>query len=356
MSTLLKQIGLRLLFIPLTLFIITATLYGIIMLAPAEERAALYLPPNLPRIMTAERLQVVLDGIIEEKGLNDPYPEQYINWVSDLLQGNWGYSPTFNDDVLALLKRRMPVTAELTFYSVLLLVPLALFSGVVAGWRAYTPADRGFRLVAFVSTSIPPFILGLFLLSIFYVGLGWFPPGRTGIYTLTLSTSTFRTITGFLTIDGLLNGRPDVTIDAFRHLVLPVFTLSLLYWATISRVTRVSMIEERSQDYLVAAKAKGLKDRTLEWRHAFRNATVPAFSAMILSAAGLVTGVYVIESVFNFKGLSELVTRGFFVAPDAPVIMGFAVFSVLLVLPIMLFFDLLRALIDPRLRDEGLEF
>lgn len=356
MATLLKQIGLRLLFIPLTLFIVTATLYGIIMLAPAEERAMLYLPPRLPRTMTAERMQVVLDVIIEEKGLNDPYPQQYVAWVGSLLRGDWGYSPTFSEDVLVLLKRRLPITAELTFYSVLLLVPIALFSGVVAGWRAYTPTDRAFRALAFVATSIPPFILGLFLLAIFYVGLGWFPPERTSLYSLTFSTSTYREITGFLTIDGLLNGRLDVTRDALEHLVLPVFTLSLAYWATISRVTRVAVIEEKNQEYLVAAKAKGLHDRTLEWRHAFRNATVPAFTAMVLSAAGLVTGVYVVESVFNFKGLSELVTKGFFDAPDAPLIMGFAVFSVLLVLPIMLFFDLLRTLMDPRLRDEGLEF
>lgn len=355
MSTFLKQIGLRLLFIPLTLLIVTAALYAIVMLAPAEERAELYLPPRLPSNMSMERYEAVINDIIRDNGLNDPYPLQYARWAGNLLRGDWGWSPTFNEDVLVLLKRRLPVTAELTFYSVLLLVPLALISGVLAGWRAYSPFDRGFRLAAFTATSIPPFILGLFLLAIFYVGLGWFPPGRTGIYTLSLSNSDFRTITGFLTFDGLLNGRLDVTIDAFRHLVLPVFTLSLLYWATISRVTRVSMIEEKNQEYLVAAKAKGLRDRTLEWRHAFRNATVPAFTAMILSAAGLVTGVYVIESVFNFKGLSELVTKGFFVAPDAPLIMGFAVFSVLLVLPIMLVFDLLRALIDPRLRDEGLE-
>ncbi|MEZ4518973.1 MAG: ABC transporter permease [Chloroflexota bacterium] len=355
MSNLVKQIGLRLLFVPLTLIIVTAGLYGIVMMAPAEERAELYLPPRLPRTMTAERFEAVINDIIEENGLNDPYLVQYAHWIGNLLHGDWGWSPTFNEDVFTLLKKRLPVTAELTFYSVLLLVPIALASGVVAGWRAYTPVDRGFRALAFVSTSIPPFILGLFLLAIFYVGLGMFPPGRTGIYSLNMSTSDFRTITGFLTIDGLLNGRPDVTIDAFKHLVLPVFTLSLLYWATISRVTRVSMIEEKSQEYLVAAKAKGLPDRTLEWRHAFRNATVPAFTAMILSAAGLVTGVYVIESVFDFKGLSELVTKGFFAAPDAPLVLGFAVFSVLLVLPIMLVFDLLRTLIDPRLREEGLE-
>lgn len=350
----LKQIVLRLLMIPLTLLIITAALYGIIMLAPAEERAALYLPPRLPPL-TEQEMQNVLDRLIAEHHLNDPYPVQYARWLGDLLRGDWGWSPTFKEDVLVLLKRRLPVTAELTFYSVLTLIPVALAIGVMAGWRARGRFDRSFRLAAFAATSVPPFILGLFLLSIFYVGLNWFPPGRTGIYSLTLSNSDFRTITGFLTFDGLLNGRPDVTIDALHRLVLPVFTLSLLYWATISRVTRVAMIEEKNKEYMDAARAKGLRERQLEWRHAFRNAALPAFSAMVLSAAGLVTGVYVIEVVFNFKGLSELITKGFFVAPDAPLVMGFAIFSVLLVLPIMLVFDLLRTVIDPRLRDEGVD-
>lgn len=350
----LKQIAFRLLSIPVTLLIITATLYGIIMLAPAEERAQLYLPTRIPPL-TAEEFQQVMDRLIAEHGLNDPYPVQYARWLGDLLRGDWGWSPTFKEDVLTLLKRRLPVTAELTFYSVALLIPIALASGVMAGWRAYRPFDRGFRLASFVATSIPPFILGLFLLSIFYVGLNWFPAGRTGIYSLTLSTSDFKTITGFLTFDGILNGRPDVVIDAARRLVLPIFTLSLLYWATISRVTRVAMIEEKNKEYMEAAKAKGLRDRQLEWRHAFRNAALPAFTAMVLSAAGLVTGVYVVESVFNFKGLSELITKGFFIAPDAPLVMGFAIFSVLLVLPIMLVFDLLRTWIDPRLREEGVD-
>ncbi len=350
----LKQIAIRLLSIPLTLLIITAALYGIIMLAPAEERAALYLPPRMPPL-TDEEFQKVLNRLVEEHNLNDPYPLQYARWLGDLLRGDWGWSPTFSEDVLVLLKRRLPVTAELTFYSVVVLFPIALVTGVLAGWRARRPFDRAFRLLAFVATSIPPFILGLFLLAIFYVGLNWFPPGRTGIYTLTLTTSDFKNITGFLTFDGVLNGRPDVVVDSLRRLVLPVFTLGLLYWATISRVTRVAMIEQKSQDYLMAAKARGLRDRQLEWRHAFRNAAIPAFTTMILSAAGLVTGVYVVEVVFNFKGLSELVTKGFFITPDAPLVMGFAIFSVLLVLPIMLVFDLLRVYVDPRLREEAVD-
>lgn len=354
MPLFLKHILLRLLAIPATLLIVTAALYGIIMLAPAEQRAELYLPPRMPS-MTAEQFQNVMDGLIAEHGLDDPYLVQYGRWLSNLWRGEWGWSPTFNEDTLVLLRRRLPVTAELTFYSVLLLVPLALLAGVPAGWRAHGRFDRAYRLLAFTGTSIPPFILGLFLLSIFYAGLGWFAPGRTDLYELSLSTSDFRTITGFLTFDGLLNGRPDVTANALRHLVLPVITLSLLHWATISRVMRVAMVEERDREYITAARARGLRERQLEWRHAFRNATLPALTAIVLSAAGLVTGVYIIEVVFNFKGLAELVTKGFFVTPDASLVMGFAVFSVLLVLPIMLVFDVLRTLIDPRLRENDME-
>ncbi len=354
MSPLLKQLTLRLLALPLTLLIITAALYGIIMLAPPEERAQLYIPSRTPPL-TEQEFQNLMNRLITEHGLDDPYPVQYARWLGDLLRGDWGWSPTFKGEVLPLLKRRLPVTAELTFYAIAFMVPIALISGVTSGWRANSRFDRGYRLAAFVATSVPSFILGLFLLSIFYVGLGWFPAGRTGIYELSLSTSDFRTITGFLTFDGLLNGRLDVVGDALRRLVLPVFTLSLLYWATISRVTRVAMIEEQTKEYLLTARAKGLKERQLEWRHAFRNAVGPALTAMILSAAGLVTGVYIVESVFDFKGLSELVTKGFFVAPDAPLVMGFAVFSVLLVLPIILLFDLLRAALDPRLREDDLE-
>jgi peptide/nickel transport system permease protein len=347
----LRAIALRLLAIPVTLFVITAALYGIIMLAPAEERASLYFPPRIPNAMSAEELENRTNAIIREHGLNDPYPVQYARWAVRLLRGDWGYSPTFRDDVLALVKRRLPVTAELTFYALLVLVPLALISGVLAGWRAGGRFDRSFRLTAFAAAAIPSFILGLFLLSVFYAGLGWFPPGRTSIYELSLSKSTFKTITGFLTIDGLLNGRPDVTLDAFRHLVLPVFALSLLHWATISRVTRVAMIEERNREYLTAARAKGLREGTLEWRHAFRNALLPALTVGVLSAATLVTGVYIIEIIFDFNGLSSLITQGFLSVPDAALVMGFAIASVLLVLPIMLVFDLARTFIDPRLRE-----
>lgn len=342
----------RLLAIPVTLFFITAVLYGIIMLAPAEERAMLYWPPRTRSNMSAELEQTKLNQIIEENGLNKSYPQQYFHWVSGLVRGDWGFSPVLNDDVLDVLLNRTPVTAELTLYSVLFLIPLGLISGVVSGWRQGSRVDSQFRLAAFAATSIPPFILGLFLLSIFYVGLNWFPPGRTGILELALkSRNTIKPFTGLLTIDGVLNGRFDVTFDAFRHLVLPVFTLSLAHWATLGRVTRAAMINEKGKEYVTAAHARGLRRRTVVWRHAFRNALLPALTSTILSAASLVTSVFVIEKVFNLKGLSEMITWGMNGTPDAPLALGFAVYSVLIVMPLMLLLDFAKALIDPRVRE-----
>lgn len=343
----------RLAAIPLTLLFITAALYGAFMLSSPEERAQLYLPPNLPRVVTEERLQTVIDGIIAQHGLNDPYPQQYARWLGRLLRGEWGWSPVLQGDVLELLLNRAPVTIELALFSILLLIPMGLIAGVLAGWWEGSRLDNVMRLSAFIATSIPPFILGLFLLSIFYVGLRWFPPGRTGIVELSLQkVGSFRHYTGFLVLDGILNRRPDVVADAGRHLVLPVFTLSLVHWATLTRITRAAIIDVKDQEYIMSARARGLLRRSVVWRHAFRNALGPSLTSSALSAASLVTGVFVIEVIFGLKGLSDLIIRGVGSAPDAPLALGFAVFSVLLVLPIMFILDIIRAWVDPRLREE----
>ncbi len=341
-----------LLAVPVTLFIITAVLYGIVMLASVEERAMLYWPPRERNDLPEQLRRARMEQIINDHGLRDPYPVQYARWVGNLLRGDWGWSPVLNGDVLEALWRRTPVTAELTFYSLLLLLPWGLVSGVITGWQRGGWRDGAFRAAAFVATSIPPFILGLFLISLFHVGLHWFPVGRTGITELSIHTvTTFKPYTGLLTLDGLLNNRPDVTIDALRHLILPVVTLSLAHWATLGRVTRATMIEVADQEYIMSARAKGLRPRLIVWRHAFRNAMLPALTSTALSAASLVTGVFVIEVIFDFKGLSQLITAGMRGTPDAPLVLGFAVYSVLLVLPIMMVLDLLKAFIDPRVRE-----
>jgi peptide/nickel transport system permease protein len=343
----------RLLTVVITLFIISAVLYGIVLMAPVESRAQLYMGPNVRSGINEDIYQRHIQYLIEEYGMNDPYPVQYFRWLSQLLQGNWGWSPVLRADVLDVLLKRTPATLELTLYSLLLFIPLGLVSGAFAGWNRNRVSDHSFRIFAFAGTSIPPFILGLVLMSIFYVGLHWFLPGYLSTdQSMAVQGSDFKTITGLLTIDGLLNGRPDVSADAARHLVMPVITLSVFHWATLGRVTRASIIEEANKGYVTAARARGLPPRRILWRHAVPNVLVPSLTTSALGAAALITGVYVIEAVFGWPGVSRLITNSM-LYPDVVMAAGFAVYSVLGVLAIMILLDIVQVIADPRLRKWG---
>lgn len=352
MTPFIKFLVRRLITVPVTLFVITALLYGITMLVPAEIRAELYMPKgqsNNPNLKT----EVLLGQIIEDKGLNDPYPIQYFRWITQILKGNWGWSPGMRGDVLEALLVRTPPTVELTLFSILILIPLGISSGVIACLKQNQPFDLGFRLLAFSATSIPPFVLGLLLLSVFYVIFHWFPPGRISIITsMDINSPNFQTYTGFLTLDGILNGRLDITIEALRHLILPATTLSLYHWATLGRVTRAQMIDELTKDYVTTARGKGIPYSIVVWVHILRNVLVPALNSTALSAASLIMGVFVVEVIFGFHGVSEMITGAMQFIPDTPVAMGFAIYSVLLVLPLMFILDILTGIADPRIREE----
>jgi peptide/nickel transport system permease protein len=350
-SPLVKFILRRLLLIPVSILIITIALHAIILLEPVESRALLYFPETRRMDVPPETIQAILEKNIRERGLDDPLPVQYFRWLSNLLQGDWGWSPTFGE-VLPALLARLPATIELMLYSVLLLIPLGLISGMIAGARHGRLPDSIIRLATFISTSIPPFILALLLLAVFYVSVRWFPPERLGGSDRSfVYSSAFKSFTGLLTVDGLLNGRPDISLEALRHLVLPVFTLTLYHWAILTRITRASTIEELGKPYIVAARARGLTRRRTLWRHALRNAITPSLTSSALSAASLVTGVFVVEIIFNFHGLSELITFSMRQIPDAPTILGFTVTTILMVLCLMLLMDILQVITNPRIRE-----
>lgn len=341
----------RLIAIPVSFVIITALLYGVLSLAPPEARARLYLPRRTRSGVLPHQEANMIRNIIERHGLNDPFPVQYSRWLVRLVRGDWGWSPTFRSDVLPALVDRTPATAELTLFSLALVIPLGLIGGTLAGWRRGRWFDRTFRAGAYLGSSIPPFILGMVLLSLFYVGVRWFPPDRLDpALSFEVYSPDFNTVTGLLLIDGLLNGRPDITLNALQHLILPGITLSLVYIATLGRITRASLIEEVDRDYIVAGRARGLTQRSLVWRHAFPNAAPPSLTAIGLSAAALVTGVYIVEAVFNWPGVSKLAVRTMAYVPDVPMAMGFAVYSVIVVLMVMLLLDVIQALINPRIR------
>lgn len=351
MLSFLNHVIKRILSLFVTLVITTALLYATVMLTPVETRVELFMPKNVSPRMTEEMMEKMRQRLIEQNHLDDPYPVQYYYWISNLLQGNWGYSRVLQEDVLSAIINRTPATAELTLYSILLFIPLGLISGVIAGSKRGRLPDHTFRLTAFIATSLPPFILALLLMAIFYVDLQWFAPARTSTSLgFFVSSAEFVQHTGFLTIDGLLNHRPDVTVDALRHLAMPVFTLAIVHWATLGRVTRVTMIDELQRDYVTAARARGLSEGRVIWGHTLRNAITPALTSSLLSAASLMTGVYIVEILYNFHGISDIAVSSMAFIPDAPAALGFAIYNVIVVWILMAVLDLIQVLQDPRIR------
>jgi peptide/nickel transport system permease protein len=343
----------RLFYALVSLVVITMVLYAGVMLSPPEARARLYLPPGKGGERATEQK---INVIIRDYHLNDPYLVQYGYWVKSLLTSTWGYSPTLRDEVLPQLLRRTPDTLELAVYSLLLLIPMGLASGLVSGWKPGGVFDGVFRILAFLATSMPPFILSMILLSIFYLQLDWFAPGQLDVTTeIELTRSGFVEYTGALTIDCLLNGRFDILLTALRHLALPIFTLSIYHWATLGRITRSTVKTERGKEYIIAARARGVVEKDLIWRHALRAIFAPSLTIMAFSAANILTGVFVVEIIFGLTGISKIIVIAMNSYPDAPAALGFAVYSVIMVLGLMLVLDILQAAADPRVREEVLK-
>lgn len=352
MPPLVSFVSRRLAFIVVTLFLSTIILYGVICTIPPKTRAMLYFPKNPGKKFNVNSTDIILNDIIARNGLNDPFPLQYVRWMGNLVRGDWGWSPTAGEEVLPALLRLTPATAELTLYSVLVFIPLGIISGVLTSVHANRPPDHLFRMTAFIATSLPPFVLGIVLMAIFYVSLHWFPPGRLDdTLRLFVMTDGFTKYTGLITIDALLNGRLDIFMNALRHLALPVITLSAFHWATLARITRVVINEEKQKEYIVAARARGISDHRIVWHHALRNALVPAINSSLLSAASLITGVIIVESIFSFPGVSRFMQNSLIITPDVPAALGFSIYTIVVVLLYMMALDFLQALADPRHRE-----
>lgn len=336
-----------------SLIAITMLLYAGVMLTPPEARARLYLPQVSGE---GPASQALIQSVIKKHHLDQPYLVQYSYWVRSLLTGSWGYSPTLREYVLPALLRRTPVTLELALYSLLLLIPLGLISGFIAGWRPNQRFDNLFRSLAYFGTSMPPFIFSIILMAIFYVQLGWFAPEQMDVTTeLEMMRSGFVNYTGALTLDSLLNHRFDIFLLAMRHLAMPIMTLSMFYWATLGRVTRATVIGQRNQEYIIAARARGISERRLMWRHALRAILAPTLTTMAISASSIVTSSFVVEIIFVLPGVSQVIVKAMRGLPDAPASLGFAVYSVIMVISLMFVLDVLQAFLDPRVRDEVLK-
>jgi peptide/nickel transport system permease protein len=235
--------------------------------------------------------------------------------------------------------------------SMLLIIPLSLVSGMQAANKKDKMSDFIIRTVAMITSHIPLFVMAYFLLAIFYVSLRW--TTLTGLDISWLETSEgFRSYTGMSFLDGLLNGRLDVALMAIRRLSLPVITIAATQWAFLSRITRNSSIEELQKDYVLAAKARGASQSQIFRHHILKNTLSVFLSNTALSAASIVTGVFIVERIFVMPGVSEILFRTGSFVPDAVAVIGFTFYCVLMVLFIMLILDVLNAAVNPLISQE----
>jgi peptide/nickel transport system permease protein len=262
--------------------------------------------------------------IRQKLGLEEPIIKQFFIWLGNLLRGDLGESFFFRKTIVELISERIEPTLSLAFLTIVLAVVIAIPLGVLAAYKQGTWIDRivmGFSVIGF---SVPVFVIGYLLVYIFAIKLGWFP------------------VQGYQRLAGGIG-------PWFRSLVLPALTLSVIYIALIARMTRTSVLEVLSEDYIRTARAKGQTEMKVLFQHALKNAAVPIATVVGIGIALLIGGVVVTESVFSIPGLGRL-TVDAVLARDFPVIQAIILaFSFVYVL-INLIVDLSYTIFDPRIR------
>lgn len=335
-----------LLMIP-TLIGVTILIFAVTQLFTPEQRATLY--------VTNEKQMNNIPLLIKQYQLNESIFVQYSNYVQQLLQGNLGFSQTSRAPVLQTILRKIPATFEAVMMSIPIIIFLGIYLGVVSAVHRDKPIDHITRTGAIIGWSLPSFWLGIILIAVFFSGLGWFLPERASSWAqnyIDLSHN-WTAYTGLYTVDGLLNGKPDITLDVIRHMVMPTIVLVTIQIALIIRVMRSSMLEALGKGYITAAKAKGLTNTEVINKHARRNALIPTITVAGLLTAGMLTGVVITETVFNIEGLGRWAVRaagGGGIVPDIPAVLGFALLSGIVYVVANLIVDILYAVVDPRIR------
>ncbi len=288
----------------------------------------------------------VVERVREEMGFNLPLWRQFVLYLQQALTGDFGTSVLTTNPVLEDIVRVFPATLELATVGTLIGAGLGVPLGVIAAVRRGSIADQIVRIVGLIGYSVPIFWLGLLSLLLLYAKLKWVAyPGRLDI----AYEYTFTPITGLYLIDAAWTRQWDVLWDAFRHIILPGALLGYFSLAYISRMTRSFMLNELGQEYIVAARAKGLSERRIVWFHALRNAAVPLVTVIALSYAGLLEGSVLTETVFSWPGIGLYITNSLQNA-DMNAVLGGTIVIGSVFITINMLSDLLYRLLDPRTR------
>jgi peptide/nickel transport system permease protein len=304
----------------LTLWGLSLVIFLLLALAPGNPLGEMATNPAIS--------EAVRENLRRSLGLDQPLSVRYGKWLLAVLRGDFGYSFTSRSPVLELLLQRLPTTLWLLGSAYGLSVLMAVPLGILAGWRPGSIGDRLINAVGLWGFSLPTFFTGLVLILIFSVQLGWFP----FIYDSTLTINDWSSLG-----------------QQIRQLVLPVTVLVLYQWAVLMRFTRSAVGEEKPQDYIRTAYAKGLHPLRIVLVHLLRNALLPLVTLVSLDVPSLFTGALVTEQIFRVPGIGALMVESIY-RNDTPVVMAVTCIYASLILVFATLADLLYAWLDPRIR------
>lgn len=316
-----KYICRRILLIIPMLLIVTIVIFTLVQLAPGDALSG-EVDPTIPP-EDIERQRVLM-------GLDDPFYVQYASWLGNVLQGNFGVSQTKHVAVTQLIKERIGNTLFLSFVSLFITLLLAIPIAFLAAKKPYSLIDYASTTSALIGLAIPNFYAGLLAIYVFAFHLGWLPSQGTGTH-------------------GLSAEGWEVIVDKTKHVILPALTLGLASTAVYMRYLRSEILEVIGKDFIRTARAKGLSEQQVLYKHTFRNALIPLITLLGFEFGTLVSGAVIIETVFSWPGIGRLFLESI-QSRDYPVIMAINILSAVFLFIGNLVADILYAMVDPRIR------
>ncbi len=284
-----------------------------------------WLPGDVARIVLGREAGTEqLEAFRQEFGLNDPLPVQYIHWLTDFLRGDWGRSLSTRSEIYPLVMSRLRNSLMLASLTMLVGMPISVLLGVVAGLREDEPADALISVASLAVVGLPEFVTGIVLIDLFSRRLGWFP-----------ANSSIRPGTSF--------------VEALPSLVLPAMTATLVLVAYVARLTRAGVVEELRKPYVRTATLKGISHPAVVFKHVLRNALLPTITVIAISFGWLISGLIVVENVFNYPGVGRLLVFAID-RQDLPLLQALTMVTVLAFALANLAADVLYAYLDPRIR------
>lgn len=303
--------------IPVLFVVITAT-FILTRMVPGDPAVTMLGPQASPDAVAELR---------EQLGLNEPMWKQYIDYLLGVLQGDFGWSTSYNSDVMPLILSRLPATLSITMTGLIIAALVGIPIGVESALHQNSVLDYVFMVVALVGVSMPIFWLGLMLVLTFSVNLGLLPAMGMGSFA---------------------NGVWDVV----SHMILPVFCLATIPAATLARISRSSMLDTIGTDYIKSLRSRGIKETLVIWKHAFKNALPPIVTVLGLQIASAFTGAILTETIFSWPGLGTLIVNAVN-GRDYSLIQGTVLFTAVVFVVVNLVVDIVYAVINPRVSYEG---